>query len=265
MNKNTLLGVVLALVLTIGSIIVVRSWLYAPDYPEDVLYDEVTYAINPQTILASLHRGETNVFQPAPREPEGGWPILWPFGSFVWSQENYLNVANALHLDVWKETLGNWHLIRASFQINQCEDIFGKIDGASFSFFQRQEGRNIVHGFWINPTFGIVTAGNQYSHRSGWTSHWEAIDLDKIKINSVDEALLVAEENGGERARFEAKNECRIILLLAPDRLENDFLSNPLSRYSWGWSVIYWPKEVNADPIFSITIDPYTGKYKVNH
>ena len=247
-----------------GSMTVVRYWLYAPDYPEDVLNDKITYTIDPQTILASLDRGETDVFQPAPPEPEGAWPILWPSGSFVWGQENYLKIADALHQVVWKEALENWHLIRASFQISQCQDIFGRIDSANLSFFQREGDRNDVHGFWINPMQGNVTAGNQYSHRSGWTSKWETIDLGIIKINSVDAALLVAEENGGENARFEAKNECRISLLLAPDRLENEFLSDPFSRYGWGWSVIYWPNEANADPIFSITIDPYTGKYEIN-
>lgn len=263
MNKKTVTWITVALLLVIGTAFVVWSRLYTPDYPEGVLYNKVTYTINPQTILTSLDRGETNVFLPAPLEPEGPWPILWPSGSFIWDQEDYMEVADTLHQFVWNESLGNWHLIRASFQINQCQDIFGKIDSASFSFFQRQEGWNTVHGFWINPMFGNVTAGNQYSQRMGWTANWETIDPDKIKVNSVDAALLAAEEHGGREARLLVKNECRITLLLAPDRLKYDFLAHPFTRYGWGWSVIYWPNESNADPIFEITVDPHTGNYEI--
>ena len=154
-------------------------------------------------------------------------------------------------------------IIRAYFRINQCQDIFGRIDNASLSFYQRREGWNYVHGFWINPLYGYVEAGSEYSYLKGWAANWKSLELDKIKINSVETALLAAEENGGREARSSVKNECRITLLLAPDRLKYDFLSHPFTQYGWGWSVIYWPNESNADPIFEITIDPYTGKYEI--
>lgn len=263
MNKILMTRIAVVLLLIIGIALVVWSRLYVPDYPEGVLYDKATYSIKPQTILTSLAQGKTDVFVPLTTEPEGSWPILWPSGSFVWSQKDYMAVANALHKLVWNESLENWHLIRASFQIDQCRDIFGRIDNANLSFFQRQEGSNNVHGFWISPMLGNVTAGDQYSQRSGWTADWDIIDLNKMKINNVDAALLVAERNGGEKVRLEAKNDCRINLLLAPDRFENDLLSHPFSRYSWGWSVIYWSNESNSDPLFSIVIDPYTGRYKI--
>jgi hypothetical protein len=243
----------------------VFTWyhLYVPDYPEGTLSEKVTYTINPQTILASLERGETNVFQSAPPEPDGAWPILWASSSFVWNQEDYMKVASALHLRVWGESLDNWKLIRATFNIDRCQDIFMKIDSVSLSFFQRQEGWNNVHGFWINPTYGIVTAGNEYSHRAGWRATWNPLNFEKIRINNVDAALLAAEENGGEEARLAANNECNISLILAPDRFEYNILSHPLKRYSWGWSIIYWLNEPNKEPIFSINVDPYTEEIEI--
>jgi hypothetical protein len=262
MNKKTIAWIAIALLLSIVVIFIGLRRFYIPDYPEGVLYDKVTYVIDPQTILTSLDRGETDVFLPAPPEPEGSWPIIWPPGSFVWNEQSFKKVADALHQLVWQEPLQNWQLIRASYQINQCQEIFGGIDSASLSFFQNEGGQNVVHGFWINPMYGNVTAGNQYSQRMGW-SHWETIDPDKMKISNVDAALLVAEENGGKEIRSSLKNKCKITLLLAPDRYKYNFLTHPLNRYGWGWNVIYWSNQSNSDPLFSIVIDPYTGGFKI--
>lgn len=263
MNKKTAIWIVVLSAVIICAIIVVWIRNYTPGYPEGVLYDRVTYTIDPQTVLASIDQGNTDVFLPAPPDPGGPWPTLWPPGSFTWNQKDYFKTTDALHQFVWKESLKDWNLIRASFDIDQCKDVFSGIDNADFSFYQRRTGLNDVHGFWIRPLYGVVHAGNEYSHDSGWTAKWKSIDLNKTKINSVDVALQVAEENGGKEARSVAKNECHISLLLAPDRFEYDILSHPFTHYGWGWSVIYWPNESNADPIFEITIDPYTGKYEI--
>ena len=262
MNKKTIAWIAVSLVLSIVIIFLGLVRFYLPDYPEGVLYDKVTYAIDPQTILASLDRGERDVFLPAPPEPEGSWSIIWPSGSFIWNEQSFIKVANALHQLNWQESLENWKLIRASYQINQCQEVYGKIDSASLSFFRNEEGQNVVHGFWINPMYGNVTAGNQYSQRMGWTS-WETINPDKMKVGSVDAALQVAEENGGKEIRSSLKNICKITVLLAPDRYKYDFLSHPLSQYGWGWSVIYWDNQSNSNPLLSIVIDPYTGAFKI--
>jgi len=262
MNKKNVVWITVLLALCVFALAIIRSQLYLPDYPEDVLYDQVTYRIDPQTILVSLDSGEKNVFLPAPPEPEGAWPILWPSGTFIWDQDAYMKVADALHVYVWKESLEDWHIIRAVFFINQCSDILGRIDSADFSFYQRRDGLNYVHGFHINPMSGNVTAGDQYSYRNGWGEKWKNLDMDKIKINNVDAALRIAEENGGKEIRLSAKNECRLSLLLAPDGLEYN-ISHPFTHYGWGWNLYYWPNGSNQDPLFSINIDPYTGKYEI--
>lgn len=262
MNKKAAVWFLISVALISMALAFVSRQLSAPDYPEDILYDKVIYAINPQTILASLERGESNIFQLSPPEPEGGWPVSWDPSSFSWNQGDYLIVTDALHLFIWKESLEDWHLIRASFQIDQCQDVSGKIDSANLSFFQRQGKFNIVHGFWINPMYGIVTAGNQYSHQDSWITKWKSIDLNKAKVNNVASALQLAEKSGGMEARFAVMNECKISLLLAPDRLEYGFFARPFNQCDWGWSVIYWSNKSDAEPIFSITIDPYSEEYE---
>jgi len=262
MGKKAIIRGIVSLVLIIGIIAFSHyRFFYTPEYPEGVLFDSKVYLIDPQTILTSLDREGTRVFLSAPPEPEDGWPQLWPSGSFAWNQEDYLKIADALHQLIWNESLEDWHLIRADFDIDQCQDIWGRIDSARLSFYQRREGQIGVHGFRINPLHGYVEAGCEYSRYEGWAT--STIDLDHVKINNVNAALSVAEEDGGREARSSVKNECRVTLLLSPDRIEYDVLSHPFTRYGWGWSVIYWPNISNADPIFEITIDPYTGKHEI--
>ena len=148
---------------------------------------------------------------------------------------------------------------------DQCMNIFGRIEGASLSFYQRRESWNYVHDFWIMPSYGVVKAGDEYSHHSGYKAKWQSIDLNNAKINSVVSALQVAEQHGGSEARTLAKNECKISILLAPDRIKYDILSHPFTPYGWGWEILYWSNKPNRSPgpLFGINVDPYTGKYKV--
>ena len=265
MNKKFFVWIAFIVLSIIGVITFYN--IYTPNYPEGTLSDDrVTYKIDTQTIIASIDKGETNVFLPAPTEPEGEREILWPSGSFSWDQEDYLKVADALHQLVWDESLDNWQLIRAGFEISQCQSMDRRIDSAEFSFFQRQEGTNSVHGFWITPLYGIVHAGNETSRRSsGYTAKWKGIDLKNVKINNVNEALQIAEESGGRAVRAEVENECRISILLAPDRIKYDILSHPFTPYGWGWEIYYWSNNPNRSPgpLFGTIVDPYTAQYKV--
>ena len=255
MRKKIAVWIAIVLVLFIGAIIIRVT--YEPEYHEGVLTNTVIYTFNPQTINASLDRGDIDVFSVAPPEPEDGWPRLWPPGSFAWNQKDYMKIANALHQFVWKESLEDWQLVYAGFQVRQCHDVLGKFDIAALSFYKRNGVRNIVHGMWIDPLHGIVTIGDD----SGYVGIWKGIDLKNIPVNSADTALQMAEENGGREARLLAKNECYIYILFAPYVLKHSFLSHPFYRYDWGWSIRYVNDALTA--IFNMTIDPYTGKYKI--
>jgi len=70
------------------------------------------YKINSQTIIASLDRGDTEVFMPELETPEVSNQSLSPI---FWRQLDYLKVANALHEFVWHEPLTSWNIYAATF------------------------------------------------------------------------------------------------------------------------------------------------------
>lgn len=79
-------------------------------------------------------------------------------------------------------------------------------------------------------------------------SGWKYINLDKLKV-TAEEALEIAENNGGQQARLTIKNRCRINLLLGPYPSPN-------------WWISY-SQNISAKEIFEMKIDAYTGKFDV--
>ena len=68
----------------------------------------VVYKIDPEIILTSLQHKKIDVFMPATSNPlYDDVPLQWPAGSLPWNQEDYINIANALHKHVWKDSLEN--------------------------------------------------------------------------------------------------------------------------------------------------------------
>ncbi|HLO18306.1 MAG TPA: hypothetical protein VK206_25970 [Anaerolineales bacterium] len=227
---------------------------YLPDYNFDYGLDETTvYTINPETILASITHGETDIFVLAPPRSDEEVVQMWSPGSFSWNQEDYLSIANALHQFVWKEPLDGWQIIRASFWMDQCQDMRDRFDTGLFYFYQRQKGSYVVHNIWITPLYSEVETREIIY---GYTGKWKSIDLDDVKINSADMALQIAEDSGGIDARKAANEECsRVYIDLVP-YTKYDLLSHPFNLYDWGWGVRYW---LNDSSDFEVTIDPYTG------
>ena len=260
MKKNAKVWLIVSMILVSGILIFYKpvrdisfiKWSQhrVKTYPEGALDNLVVYSINPNTILTDLNHQELNVFRPSESDLAEYTPPIWPSGSFSWNEEDYLKIANALHLYYWKEPLTNWHLIHASFQIDQCKDIFDKVDSASLLFYQTQDAGYVVHGVWIDPLRGEVTVGDNLFLNTG---EWKEINLSEAKVKSVDDALMIAERNGGQSARLRVKNECDVSVLFAPYVISHLFADS-----EWGWSILY---QTNASRIlFETTINPYTGK-----
>lgn len=244
MKRKLLIGVLLLLALVVG-VFFTRS--QEVDFHEGSLTDRTIYTFNPYTILGSLGAENSDVFIPVPAEPDGGWPLIASPGTFEWSQSDYLQVANALHQHVWGESLDNWQLIYADFNILQCADIVDNIDDVAISFYRSQNGLENVHGFWLQPLKGIATAGYGYNSDIGKT-----INLNNMKVNNFNLALLISENAGGETARIKMKgSDCYVSALFAPYVLPGYFNS-----YDWGWRIYYGQN-------FGVEIDPYTTKYKI--
>jgi hypothetical protein len=208
------------------------------DYPDTGLS-----RIDPGTILASLDRGETDVFQPEPPSLDDlSWtgPILYN-DPISWRQSYYLDIARALNQFVWKDAWDDWNLFDMSFATH-CRDNPGGVTWAEFRYYKTIFNEGKIKYAWrsiyVVPEYLDVAWGG-----GAYFSHpifgWKKIDLSRLKI-TAEEALKIAEANGGKEARSRIGNKCNIGLLLLPE-------------YYDGWKVDY-----GSD--FEILIDPYTGK-----
>jgi hypothetical protein len=205
--------------------------------------DRGGYSINSETILSSLEDGNANVFTPemaTPSVPIFEEPISW-------SQADYLKIADALNEFVWNEPLDDWKLFSMDF-ITACHDDprgFGLGDLYFFKTIFHKNGKlgETGRGYLISPQYGDVEWGGRQNFPYPFPSGWKSVDLEKVKITAED-ALRIADENGGRKSRMSVQNQCKINV--------------SLSGYT-NWEVyIYSYKTGNS--IFRMVIDPYTGK-----
>ena len=102
-----------------------------------------------------------------------------------------------------------------------------------------------VRGLQVAPQFSDVALGESEYYPGSLFGRWKSIDLANIKI-TAEEALRIAEANGGQAARTSVQNNCRVRVRL--------------SGYS-GWLVRITEND-SASEVFSLEIDPSTGKIK---
>ncbi len=227
---------------------------YLPDY-YSLLYgvdDTKIYTINSETILTSLDQGKTNVFTSVPLDYDETASRIRAPGSLAWQQKDYMRIANALHQFVWGESLEGWQLIEARFEMDQCQDMTGGLDKGEFYFYRKQADSYAIHNLLISPLYDeIVTAEMTYYPKT-----WKSIDLDQVSVHSTDDALLLAEENGGRDARTPAKGMCNINIDLV-QYTKYDLHSHPFNLYDWGWEIRYG---LEGSSGFGVIIDPYTDK-----
>ena len=123
-----------------------------------------------------------------------------------------------------------------------CQNLDG-LTGSDFQYFKTDFDKGKVLDTWreieISPKYAFVAWGGGAKYRHPLLG-WKSIDLNRLKVTAED-AIRIAEENGGREARLRAQNRCNIHLLLMPERYK-------------GWLIDYQ----SAD--FEIQIDLYTGK-----
>ena len=89
-------------------------------YPSHLGLERGYYTIDPEAILTSLDRVETQVFTPEISSPEN--PIFEKY--FSWRQSDYTKITAALHQFVWGEGLNDWKLYNMYFG-TPCHDNLG--------------------------------------------------------------------------------------------------------------------------------------------
>ncbi|MBI4761323.1 MAG: PepSY domain-containing protein [Chloroflexota bacterium] len=205
------------------------------------------YTIEPTSLLESLQRGEA-AFTPVSQRPE-----LIPVDQKVtvnWHQADYFYVANALYEGVLGKTLQGWQLSGMGFSLG-CSDVQNGFQNGRFGFFSvvadnDQESR-LERSINIDPSNNFIhVSETKYSPN---LIDLKIIDLTQIKI-SADQALQIAESNGGEEKRASVKNACGISLLLTLYRT---------GKLHWR---VYYARSDDRTLFFDILIDPYTGEVR---
>jgi len=234
----------LALIVTVSACQLIEE--QGRQYPSTIgTFSETgAYVINPTTILDSLNHGETNVFAPVLATPNDD--SILPSDSIYWAQADYLKIANALSQFIWNETLDDWLVYYLVFERN-CDDHPGGFYSADIIYYKTigvgWQKKYTARWIQIYPLASIVYWGGDTDFPS--SNGWVAIDLRKFKI-TADDALRIAEENGGDRLRSKVQNVCNISI----DLPNND-------------KDISWDIRYNSNPFFEIIVDPYSGKYEL--
>jgi hypothetical protein len=199
-----------------------------------------TYKIDANTVLDSISHNQ--VFFP-PDTTTLNDPITTD--ELKWKQAEYLKVASAFFEFVWRESLDeNWSVNRMIFDTS-CKENPADFESATFVFyqqiFQQRKLKYKARAIEILPLEGKISwGGDNTFYRPVFGAN--VIDLDELKI-SADEALNIAEENGGKAIRASFQNDCNLYLVLSGDY----------------WLVVYDPRVSNVSRL-EVNIDPYTGK-----
>jgi hypothetical protein len=206
-------------------------------------YDEIRhYTFDPYTVFVGLGQGQEGIFQPIQGYVEDN---VYSSGSFSWSQQDYLEIANALNRAAAKDTLESWNLFAMDFT-KECNDNPIGFDTVQITYFRENGSQYIAREIDVFPLKREADWGGDTNFPRPFPFGWRSVNLAKHKI-TADDALQIAESNGGRNARLEAKNNCRILVNI-PDA-DND-----------NWLVMYY---TGAFTKFYINVDPYTGEYKV--
>ncbi|MDQ3007345.1 MAG: hypothetical protein M3R47_18415 [Chloroflexota bacterium] len=204
--------------------------------------DRNSYQIDPTTVLTALDSGTTDVFTPVDSSQPGGVPDE----SVLWLQEDFIKVARALNQTVWSEPLSGWKLYSMHFSTACQDDPRGFAEG-DFYYFRttfRDNGkiRFTTQDFFISLPDGQATwAGGANFSRPLFG--WKNIRLGRTQITAED-ALTIAEENGGRESRLLVDNNCNTHVMLAGDNV---------------WQVYMYHDDTRA-LIFRMEIDPSTGQ-----
>ena len=194
----------------------ITSLFYDPfDPPQDSLvdlYPRVYYKINPVSILTDIENGNVeNAFRLIDVEPS--FTDIYPSGSFLWKQEDYMEIANAHLFYRTGETMEDgWFVYGVGkFRIDACSDDMRGFDSAEIRLFKRASDGG-YDGFVVDirPLEETLMSGE------GW---YKAVLFDDryapskvIESNlTAEDALQIAEQVIGKEMRQKLTNDgCRV-------------------------------------------------------
>jgi len=210
------------------------------------------YAIDIDMALDSLAQGNINIFVPLPETP--GLPTSESTTRINWSFTDLLNIGQAFHQWHWKETINEWNLNKLEYQVD-CKDAELAPYFVWLELFRISQAKGMKIRSTHTIQIGIPEAVVYWSESERYpvTENWRSIDLAQINI-SAEQALKIAEENGGHETRLFVENNCRIYLV-APYSAENEWLV----RYA-----SYSPDE-GWRYLLEAYVDKETGEFRIVH
>jgi len=164
----------------------VDSLTYNPRLPPRKGPINISYRIDPETILTSLDRGDINVFTlklGISHTPVSDKVISW-------RQADYLKIANAVFRFAWKGTFDDWHVGRMKFSTPCHENPEGVDEGHLYFFKADGESGYSIREILITPRYGEVLWGEKRIR----DAIWEGVDLNRARI-AAEDALRIAEES----------------------------------------------------------------------
>ena len=242
-HRRTMMAIsIFVAILVIVYIYVFEPESYGPYLPVGIndFRERDTYEIDPITILTAIDRGEIDVFKPKALSQQN------PLKEFeTWQQTDFIKVARTLNQSLSKEPLSAWRLYSMHFS-TPCKDNPSGFAEADFYYFKttfRDNGkiRYVTQNFFISPEYGEVSwaGGANFPHP---LFGWKNIRLSQIQITAED-ALAIAEENGGKETRQLVDNKCRIHARLAGDDT---------------WQILIYQNDTGSS-LFRMVIDPRSG------
>jgi hypothetical protein len=205
--------------------------------------DYTYYLINPDTILDDIASGNTNTFSQQAITPQP--PLSQSLSTVLWTQKDYLSIVEALHEYVWNESTEGWSLRYLYFSVS-CEDINKGPQFAHFILYKviekDQQKIRLEHRIYIDPSNNSVSWSEDEFRPSLVTLRPTELSKQKTSITDV---FQIAEKNGGQAARTEADNKCKV--------------SGVLVQSSDNWRVSY----TKTLDLFKIDINAFDGKYKI--
>ena len=124
--------VIFLTVLIIGYIYVFEPGQYDSYLPVGIsdFRDKSSYKIEPETILASIDRGEMQVFKQTAIAQQNP-----PEETNPWQQADFIKVTRALNQFVWEEPLSGWRLYSMHFS-TPCKDNLSGFAESDFYYFK---------------------------------------------------------------------------------------------------------------------------------
>jgi hypothetical protein len=199
------------------------------------------YKFNPQTILSSLEHEDKNVFEPLSTIPSKVEKITDT--SISWTQADYLRVFSAFSKLVWNDSMDSkvWKIYYVDF-VGNCFDDVCNLHNALIVYFTISANSYTTRIIEIQPSFGLVRWGDKTSYPL--VRQWEGVELSPKRITAED-ALKIAEENGGKEIRLKAPNKYMVTVHAWESKNNN-------------WQVQYLSDD---PPYYEFLINFDTGRY----